>query len=72
MKEGEIKDKNGLKLKEFTVTDDGETLIQLPLLQDLIESFVEKCNYAISYVQVVTFQNRKKLRSSHMTKISLA
>ena len=72
MKEGEIKDKNGLKLKEFTVTDDGETLIQLPLLQDLIESFVEKYNYTISYVQVVTFQNRKKLRSSHMTKISLA
>ena len=72
VKEGEIKDKNGLKLKEFTVTDDGETLIQLTLFQDLIESVVEKCDYIISNVQVVTFQNRKKLRSSHMTKVSQA
>ena len=57
VKEGEIKDKNGLKLKEFTVTDDGETLIQLTLFQDLIESVVEKCDYIIANVQVVTFQN---------------
>ena len=28
-KGGEVKDKNGLKLKGFTVNDDGETLIQL-------------------------------------------
>ena len=27
VKEGEIKDKSRLKLKGFTVTDDGETLI---------------------------------------------
>ena len=40
VKEGEIKDRNGLKLKEFTVTDDGETLIQLTLFQDLVESVI--------------------------------
>ena len=70
-KGGEVKDKNGLKLKGFTVNDDGETLIQLTLFQDLTKSVVEKCDYIISNVKVVTFQNQKKLQSSHLTKISL-
>ena len=29
----------------FTVTDDRETLIQLPLFQDLHEPIFEKCRY---------------------------
>ena len=69
VKEGEIKDKSRLKLKGFTVTDDGETLIQITLFQDLIESVVQKGDYIISNVQVVTFQNLKKLQSSHLTKV---
>ena len=70
--EGEIKDKNRLKLKGFTVTDDGEILIQLTLFQDLIESVVQKCDYIISNIQVVTFQDLKKLQSSHLTKVRQA
>ena len=70
VKEDEIKEKNGLKLKEFTVTDNRETLIHLKLFQDLIESVVENCDNTISNVQVVIFQTRKKRGSSHMTKIS--
>ena len=69
VKEGEIKDKSRLKLKGFTVTDDGETLIQITLFQDLIESVVQKGDYIISNVQVATFQNLKKLQSSHLTKV---
>ena len=45
VKEGEIKDKNGSKLKEFTVTDKGETLIQLTSFQNLIQPVCEKCDY---------------------------
>lgn len=60
MKEGEMKDKNWLKLKDFTVTDNGETLIHLTSFQDLIESDGENCDYTVSNMQVVTFQNRKR------------
>lgn len=34
-----------MKLKEFTVTKDGETLIQQTLFQDLTEFVVETCDY---------------------------
>ena len=39
------------------------------MFQDLIESVVQKGDYIISNVQVVTFQNLKKLQSSHLTKV---
>ena len=72
VKEDEIKEKTGLRLKEFTVTDDEDTLIQLTFFQALIESVFGKFGYSISNVQVLKFQDRTKLRSSDMTKINLA
>lgn len=69
MKEGEMKDKNRLKLKEFTVTDDGETLIHLISFQDLIESDVENCDYTVSNIQLVTFQNRNMSEDENILNI---
>ena len=46
--------KNGLPLREFTVTDDGKTVMTLTVFGDMIENVELNSTYRISNVQLIS------------------
>ena len=55
-------------LLEYLVTDDGENNIPLTMFEDLTQVLEKNTTYKILNVQVVTYKNLKKSRSTRLTK----
>ena len=58
-------------LQEYLVTDDGENIIPLTMFQNLTQVLKKNTTYKILNVQVMTYKNKKKLRSTRLTKIEV-
>ena len=68
----DVQSSRTLILQEYLVTDDGENTIPLTMSEDLAQVLKKKnATNKILNVQVVTYKNKKKLRSTRLTKIEL-
>ena len=58
-------------LQEYLVTDDGENIIPLTMFENLTQVLKKNTTYKILNVQVMTYKNKKKLRSTRLMKIEV-
>ena len=60
-----------LSLKESTVTDDGVTFINITMFEDLVSSLVINKYYKIKNLQLATYLNQKKFKSTSLTSVEV-
>ena len=60
---------NFLKLHESVATDDGESFINITISEESIDKVDNDMTYSISNLQVVTYNNQKKLTSTTLTTV---
>ena len=58
---------NSLKLREYVATDDGESFINITLSEELTDKVHIDMTYSFFNIQVVKYNNQKKLRSTTLT-----
>ena len=58
-------------LQEYLVRDDGENTIPLTMFEDLTQVLKKNTTYKILNVQILTYKNKKKFRSTRLAKIEV-
>ena len=66
----DLKAVNSLKLREYVATDDGESFINITIFEELIDKVDIDMMYSFFNLQVVTYNNQKKLRSTTLTTVN--
>ena len=61
---------NSLRLREYVATDDGESFINITIFEELIDKVDIDMMYSFFNLQVVTYNNQKKLRSTTLTTVN--
>ena len=61
---------NSLKLREYVATDNGESFINITMFEELIDKVDIDMTYSFFNLQVVTYNNQKKLRSTTLTTVN--
>ena len=61
---------NSLRLREYAVTDEVECFIKITILEELMDKLDVGMTYSISNLQVGTYNNQRKLRSTTLTTVS--
>ena len=61
---------NSLKLQEYVATDDGESFINMAIFEELIDKVDINMTYSFFNLQVVMYNNQKKLRSTTLTTVN--
>ena len=61
---------NSLRLRKYVATDDGESFINITIFEELIDKVDIYITYSIFNLQVVTYNNQKKLRSTTLTTVN--
>ena len=62
---------NSLRLREYAVTDEGESFIKITILKELMDKFDVGMTYSISNLQVGTYNNQRKVRSTTLTTVNV-
>ena len=60
---------NSLKLREYVATGDSESFINITIFKELIDKVDIDMMYSFFNLQVVTYNNQKKLRSTTLTTV---
>ena len=68
----DVQSSRNLMLQEYLVTDDGENNIPLTIFEDLTQVLKKKNHIQKFDLQVVTYKNKKKLRSTRLTKVEVS
>ena len=58
---------NSLRLREYAVTDEGESFIEITILEELKDKLDVGMTNSISNLQEGTYNNQRKLRSTTLT-----
>ena len=59
---GTLQRANNLNVRDFIVTDNGETTVPVTLFEDLVNAVQSGEIYIFVNFQIVTYQNAKRLR----------
>ena len=59
----------GLSLKEYKVIGDGETTVTVTIFENLCNSVDINKAYKLTNLQIVTYKNERKLRSTSLTSV---
>ena len=61
---------NSLKLREYVAAEGGESFINITIFEELFDNDGIYMTYSIFNLQVVTYNNQKKLRSTTLTTVN--